>query len=191
VKQAVKHLHREVSIYARAWVRACTLVLVFSLAPLFAKESKNSRSLHEIEGLKGPEAKTHLKDADPKSREAAALAIGRDKESNGFAADLLNTAKTDTDLSVRTAAIQSLGSHQSNFADLTALLNSASEPLPVREAAASALALFPTEYAVQALGQAYNQNQDELKEHLKLCLSGLRSRSPELVQSILGDSDEK
>ena len=183
MNQVSKDGQYKISYYARARASVVLFLgLTLTLGILLAGDKNPSKQTHSFDDLDSKDSKT---------RESAVLAIGQDKESNQSLEKLKDLAKKDSDLSVRSAAIQALGSHQQGKADLKTLLESETEPLVVRESAASALALFPDEEAVQVLADAYNQSQDELKAHIKICLEGLRNRHPDLVKSVLGEPDEK
>lgn len=135
------------------------------------------------------ETKGFLKDKDSKVRAAAALSAARDGQAPLPEDDLVTLAQEDPDPATRSAALLALGQRRARFGEVRQVLNDPAQPLLARQSAASALALFPQPEAVQALGQAYGASEGELKEHIKICLEGLRGRHPELVDAALKEKE--
>jgi HEAT repeat protein len=119
-----------------------------------------------------PKSNAKLKNADKKVREQAVIEIGRDKTNPAAAEQILPLAMNDPDLGVRAAAIQSLGNQRAHFSTLKTLLSDSTQPLVVRQASASAIALFSDPDAQEFLVAEFQKAEGELKEHIGLCLEG-------------------
>jgi hypothetical protein len=145
------------ALFNRLNILAIALLVLFA-ANLFAAGPKKEKTILE--------------------RESEVLDLSHDKTSPANKTELKRIIRDEKDQSVRSAAIQSLGGRSDSFQDLQKILNDTKESLAARESAASAIALSPKEAAFDVLLDAFKKTDGELKEHIGICLQGLKNRFP-------------
>ena len=150
---------------------------------------KKAEILKEIQTMDSTDAKELVNENDRDVRESAVLTLGQNPQDDN-SATLKEVAEKETDLGVRTAAIQGLGKIQSEARTLREILNDTNEAIAVRQAAASSLSLAGDKDTLEYLLGIWRSTDGELKEHVKICLENFRSLFPSVVEDAIGEPNQ-